>query len=200
MPLDISKEITLVQQVPVFGQYLARALSSIQTGLNNIGQNLAVDPTGTLPAPPPVNQLQVKTNGTGMVHAVITDNSAIQKHLNYFIEYDTSPSFPQPHVAHLGASRTMSPIMLPALDDAGKPQSFYFRAYSQYHGGNPGPAIAFGGNVPTAVNPGGTQQLTLLPSTGSGTAQATGQQGGQGFGVNLFRPSSANLGQKRLSK
>jgi hypothetical protein len=88
---------------------------------------------------------------------------------------------------HLGASRSMNPVMLPAKDDNGKPQQFYFRGYSQYPGGHPGSPIHFGGQTPTAVNPGGSAKLTLLPSTGSGTAENTGQQGASGFGRNLFR-------------
>jgi len=197
MSINFEKEITFLSNIPEFGQYLAVALRGIRDGLNNLGQNIAVDPAGNLPAPPPINQLTVKTNGQGLVHATITDNNAIQKHANYFVEYDTSPSFPQPHVIHLGASRTMSPILLPAGDDNGNPQKFYFRAYSQYLGSKePGPKVHFGGSAPTAVNPGGSQNMTLLPSTGSGTAQANGQGGGSGFGKVLFR---AGVQPKRVS-
>jgi hypothetical protein len=67
------------------------------------------------------------------------------------------------------------------------PQVWYFRAYSQYPGSHPGPKVLFGGNNATSVNPGGTQAMTLLPSTGSGTAQNSGQEGGSGFGKNLYR-------------
>jgi hypothetical protein len=194
MSLDLEKELLYLQQIPEIGRTLGEVLRKIQDGINNTGMHIAVDPAGTIPPPPPVQQLNVKTNGTGMVHAVITDNNAIQKNLHYFVEYSTDPAFPQPHVAHLGASRSMEPITLPANDDNGNPQKFYFRAYSQYPGGLPGPVVHFGGDTPTAVNPGGTQNMTLLPSTGSGTAQATGQQGGQGFGKILDRPT---IGPKR---
>jgi hypothetical protein len=81
----------------------------------------------------------------------------------------------------------MSPVTLPAQDDNGGSQQFYFRAYSQYPGGKPGVPVHFGGETPTAVDPGGTQQLTLIPSTGSGTAQVSGEQGGSGFGIVLHR-------------
>lgn len=197
MPLSVEKERSFIQQIPVFGQYLDDALRKIQDGLNNLGQNISADPTGNVTTPPVVQQLTVKTNGTGLVHAVVTDNNPIQKNLHYFVEYDTTPSFLQPHVVHLGPSRTMNPIALPALDDNGNPQSFYFRSYSQYPGSHPSSPIHFGGDVPTAVNPGGAQKMTLIPSTGSGTAQATGQQGGSGFGKVLFRPAPA---PKRQSK
>lgn len=190
---SIQKEITFLKQIPGFGQFLGIALQRIEDGVNNMGQNLAVDPSGTLPSPPPIQSLTVKTNGTGLVHAVISDGNAIAKHLNYFLEYSTNASFFGAHVKQLGASRSMEPIILPANDDNGNPQKFFFRAYSQYLGSKPGPKINFGGSVPTAVSPGGTQQLTLIPSTGSGTAQNSGEQAGAGFGNDLFRPSTMKV-------
>lgn len=196
MALALEKEMEFLRSIPVFGQYLSDAFRKVQQGVNGLGQNIAVDPTHTLAAPPTIQQLQVKTNGTGLVHAVITDNNQIQKNLHYFVEYDTNPAFPQPHVKQLGASRTMEPITLPGNDDHGNPQKFYFRAYSQYQGSHPGQVVHFGGDTPMAVSPGGAQQMTLLPSTGSGTAQATGEQGGSGFGKVLFRPA---IGPKRKS-
>jgi hypothetical protein len=197
MSLSIDKEMAFLQQIPEFGQYLSEALRRLQDGVNNLGQNVAVDPSGTIPAPPTIQQLTVKSNGNGLVHAVINDSNPIQKNLNYFVEYDTDPSFPQPHVVHLGASRSMAPLTLPAKDDNGNAQKFYFRAYSQYPGSHPGEAVHHGGATPTAVDPGGTQQMTLLSSTGSGTAQPTGQQGGSGFGKVLFR---SQQGPKRTLK
>ncbi len=190
--ISIEEQINYLQQVPQFGRYLADALRKLQEGTNNLGQNIAVDPAGTIPPPPPVQQLDVKTNGTGMVHAVISDHNQIQKGIHYFVEYANDPDFLQPHVVHLGASRSMTPVNLPAKDDNGVAQRFYFRAYSQYPGGHPGPAVHFGGAVPSAVDPGGTQALTLIPSTGSGTAQNSGEQGSSGFGKVLFRPATSS--------
>src|ERR1700676_432509 len=189
MPTSIERELSFLRQIPVIGPYLHTALNNLSDGINSLGKNLAADSTGTLPAPSRVNKLDVKADGAGNVHAVITDNNQVQKAIHYFVEYDTNPAFPQPHVAHLGTSRTLHPIALPAKDDNGNPQTFYFRAYSQYPGGHPGVRTHFGGNLPTAVNPGGAVQMTLLPSTGSGTAQASGQSGGSGFGKVLVRPS-----------
>ena len=196
MAVDISKELNFLKNIPGVGNYLVDALDRITKGVNLLGTNVGVDPTGVSPPPPTIQSLSVKTNGTGLVHAVISDNNAIAKNLHYFVEYDTNPAFTQPHVAHLGASRSMAPIVLPANDDNGNQQSFYFRAYSQYQGSKPGPVVHFGGTTPKAVNPGGTQNLTLLASTGSGTAQATGEEGGSGFGKVQIRPAS---GKKRTS-
>ncbi len=188
MAVDFNNEINLISKMPGLGRYFATALRGLQGGINNLGNNLATDPTNdNLPAPPPIQNLTVKSDGNGNVHAVIADSSRIQRGLNYFVEYDTDPNFTQPHVVHLNATRTMSPIPLPAKDDNGGAQVFHFRAYSQYRNGDPGPKVNFGGHTPTPVNPGGTGQATLLPSTGSGTAQNTGQQGGSGLGRFLTR-------------
>jgi hypothetical protein len=118
------------------------------------------------------------------------NNNKIAKNLQYFVEYDTDPAFPQPQVEHLVAARQRS-VTLPGKDDEGNPQPFYFRAYSQYQGGHPGEKVHFGGDAPIPVDPGGPHQMTLNPSTGSGTAQNNGQEGGSGFGKIQIRPATA---------
>lgn len=191
MALDLNRYRDFLGKMPGFGSYLSQALQEVQDGINNGFKSLGANATGSAITPDPIQQLTVKTNNNGLVHAVISDATPIQRNLHYFVEYDTSPAFSQPHVVHLGASRQMNPITLPALDDNGNPQQFYFRAYSQYPGGQPGQPIKFGGETATAVNPGGSQSMTLLSSTGSGTAQNTGEQGGAGFGFVLHRPGPA---------
>lgn len=191
MPLDINKEITFLRQQPDTGSYHAAALERLQQAINNIAAQLGVDPVGQLPAPAKVQQLNIKTDGNGTVHATIDDNNPINRNLHYFVEYSTDRAFSRPHVLHIGASRSAPPITLPAKDDGGQPQVFYFRAYSQHPGSMPGEPVYFGGDTPTAVAPGGTTQMTLLPSTGSGTAQNNGQQGNWGFGRTQFRPASS---------
>lgn len=192
MPLSIEKEINYLRSIPGFGDYLATALTRVQDGVNDLGNNLAADPTGPKDAPPTIQALTVKASG-GLVHAVITDNNAVQRGVHYFVEYANEPSFLQPHVKHLGVSRSMEPINLPALDDNGNPQQWFFQAYSQYPGGVPSKKIRFGGTTPTTVNSGGTAKLTLLPSTGSGTAAASGQESGSGFGKVLYRAAPAQV-------
>ena len=191
--VDVNKEISDLRQIPMFGKYLGNALKLLQDGINGLGINVGADPTQTLPAPPAIQGLNVKTDGNGTVHAVINDSSAIQRGVHYFVEYQQLQTgkpltFSQPHVVHLGTSRTMHPLVLPAKDDAGNAVHYIFQAYSQYPGGEPGEKVRFGGTTPTAVSPGGTVKMTLLPSTGSGTAQASGEQAGSGFGKVLFRP------------
>ena len=199
MAVSIDRELDYLQKVPGFGNYLAQALRRLRDGVNNLGVNLAADPTQTLPAPPPIQALTVKSNGNGLVHAVINDQNALRRGVHYFLEYSNEPAFLQPHQIHLGASRSTTPFNLPAMDDNGNPQKWYFRAYSMYPGSAPGQKVKFGGNTATAVDPGGTQQMTLLPSTGSGTAPANGQAAGQGFGSVLHRPATVDIKTARIS-
>ena len=193
--IDISREISLIKQVPSVGQYLAKALQLLQDGANGLGSHLGADPTQMSPAPSTIQGLSVKADGNGNVHAVINDNNPIQKGVHYFVEYQQIQVgdplvFSQPHVVHLGTSRTMHPIALPAQDDNGNAVQYIFRGFSQYPGGLPGTPVKYGGSDPTPVLPGGTTRMTLLPSTGSGTAQSSGQQPGQGFGTNLYRQAA----------
>ena len=184
MAVNIDRYIDYLQKQPEFGRYLAQALTRLASGVNNLGKNLAADASTNLPPPEAPQSLTVKSNGAGLVHAVINDQSELRRGIHYFLEYDTNSSFMQPHVVHLGASRSMSPINLPALDDDGNPQTFYFRAYKQLPGSHPSAPMLFGGE---------TQRLTLIPSTGSGTAPANGQSAGQGFGKQLHRPASVAI-------
>lgn len=188
MALDLNRYRNYLGKIPALGNYLSEALEDIQTAVNQGFSTLGASPNTTLDPPGTIQGLTVKTDGNGNVHAVINDNNPITKNLHYFVEHDTDPAFSQPHVYHLGASRTLGPMPLPNFDDDGNPQQFYFRAYSQYPGSKPGAVINFGGTAPTAVTPGGTAKLTLLSSTGSGTAQNTGEEGGAGFGRNQIRP------------
>lgn len=193
MAVSIDREIDFLQKIPGFGRYLAQAFRKLSSGLTNLGTNLAADATQTLPPPSAPQSVTVKSNGNGLVHAVINDQNELRRGIHYFMEYSTEPSFLQPHVVHLGTSRSMNPIQLPAMDDDGNPQKFYFRAYSQLPGSQPSKHIKFGGDTAAPVDPGGSQQMTLVPSTGSGTAPANGQAAGQGFGRDLHRPASVNI-------
>jgi hypothetical protein len=68
-------------------------------------------------------------------------------------------------------------------------QTYYFRAYSQYVGGDPQSKHIYWGQRgnPTAVTLSGSSMLNLLPSQGSGTGRADGTQGGAGLGLVLTR-------------
>lgn len=188
MAIDLGRVRDLLGKMPSFGNYLSDGLYTIQQGINQLADTLGASPNTTLDPPMPVQGLTVKSDGQGNVHAVINDGSQVNKNLHYFVEYSTNPSFQGAHVEHLGATRTLKPFPLPNFDDNGNPQTFYFRAYSQYPGSKPGTPINFGGTTPTAVTPGGTAKMTLLASTGSGTGLNNGEQPGVGFGKVQIRP------------
>lgn len=161
-------------------------LSNLVDQIGNGFKQAGIETMGKVQPPDPIENLNVVANN-GTVHAVLTHNAPITKHANYFVEASTDESFSQPHVFHLGVSRTLF-APLPTKDGNGNDIPWRFRSYVQYPGSEPSGHTYFGPqHTPTIVTVGGTAQFTPLPSTGSGTAAANGQQGGQGFGIVLQR-------------
>lgn len=190
----LDREISFIKQIPVVGNFVGNGLQRIQDAINQLGTNLGAPAYGKMEAPPPINGVQVKAQD-GSVHVTIDDQNAIQKGINYFVEHSTREDFVGAHPVHLNASRGAI-LTLPGMTDNGSDQPHFIRAYSQYRGSDPSPHVNFGGTKPTPVLPGGNVMMTLLPSTGSGTAAANGQQQGSGLGRVLFRPA---IGPKRNS-
>ena len=174
---------------------LGDALRRTQDAINSLAENAGVSSIGPLPAPPPLQSVSIKTAGE-LVHIALNHQAPISKSIKYFTEVSTEPSFARPIVYDHGSSRTPPPISLPTKDDSGAPVTYYFRHYSQYHGSPPSPVLVHGGNIPVGVTLSGVTQMTLLPSTGSGTASPAGTQGGSGAGTNLYRQPA---GPKRAS-
>lgn len=188
--LDLNQVVSAVAMRSAnYPQLLSNALQKIQDGINNLGSQLAAEPIGLASPPPKLESVNVKVPTAGeQVHVTLTHNAPIQKNIHYFLEYDTDPNFSAPHVAHLGTSRG-TVLNLPSKDDSGTTHNWYFRGYPQFPGSKPAAPVNYGGIAPTAVNLTGSTQLTLQPSTGSGTAAPNGQQGGWGFGkVNTRGP------------
>lgn len=177
--------VQIENENPRLGQYIRQYLVP---AISRTAQNAAVAPDGN--AAPPQSPSGVSVAAAGeMVHVSITDNSALNRGVHYFTEVSANdPSFRQPIVFHHGTSRTPPPFPLPSKDGSGNPVSYYVRSYSQYPGSAPSAPIVHGGAAnPTAVTLGGSTQLNLLPSTGSGTASGNGTQGAQGFGKSAVR-------------
>lgn len=180
--LDLGQVISSVaMRAKNYPQLLSNALQRIEDGVNNLGSQLAADPVGLASPPPPLEAVNVKTSGE-QVHVTLTHNVPIAKNVHYFLEYtQNDPDFLAPHVEHFGTSRGRV-LNLPTKLDGGSTASYYFRAYPQFPGSKPAYPVNYGGLAATAVTLSGATQLTLQPSTGSGTAAANGQQGGWGFG------------------
>jgi hypothetical protein len=190
MALDSSQ---FLQEIRARDPHLGLLLENIIGGMNTLGQQISVTPNGKVSPPNPIENLNVVANN-GTVHAVLTHNAPVNKQVNYFVEADTSTAFAQPHVFHLGASRSLF-TSLPTKDSNGVNLPWVFRAYAQYPGSDPSAHTYFGTqNKPTIVTVGGSAQFTPLASTGSGTALANGTKGGEGLGVVLQRPA---IGPKR---
>ena len=157
-----------------------------QTAVNTVAQAAGVAPVGQVSAPSSPQGVDVAVAGE-MMHVSIADNAPLQRGIRYFTEVANNPSFTQPIVIDHGASRTSHPFPLPTMDSNGNTQSWYVRSYSQLPGSQPSVPVVFGGTSPTAVQMAGSTKLTLLPSTGSGTASGNGQQAGSGLGKTLLR-------------
>jgi hypothetical protein len=158
---------------------LYSALNRIVEAVNNLGRGTGVDPAGSISSPSVPTAISVR-GADGIFDIAITDNSPLIRGISYFVESDMSPAFTQPHVYALGPSRN-SRLALGNL-------TLYWRVYSQYPGSDPSAPITFG-SPPIAVTGGGASGPAQQPSSGSGTAPGTGQQGGSGFGRNLYRNS-----------
>lgn len=178
MALDINREINFLRRIPGFGELLGNALLRIQNGANDLAIKLGAAMNSTLPAPNPVNSVNVASNGGNLVHVTITDNTEKQKNLQYFVEHANNPGFAGAYVEHLGASRHRI-LNLPQ-------GTWYVRGFSQLLGSFPGEKVNFGGVTPTPIVVSSGSNLTLLPSPGSGTAQPDGSEPGFGLGVDLI--------------
>jgi hypothetical protein len=177
----------------VQGAFQQRIINAI----NKLGSALGANPVGKVQPPPAVNNINISTSGE-LVHVTLNHNQPVNKGINYFLERDTNPNFSNPHVIHMGPSRSAGPMSLPTKDSTGATHKYYFRAYAQYPGGDPSPHTVFGGALnPASVQLTGSTQMDFLPSTGSGTASPTGQQGGKGFGTE--QTSASVIGRQQNS-
>jgi len=156
---------------------LAEALQSLRDGIDTIGQKLSVNPQGPTIAPTPPQALNVVASG-GITHVTITDNSPRTRHVNYFVEYDTSPNFSNAHPLHLGIGRS---ARIPTFMG---PTPIYVRAYAMYPDGPRSTLIYHGSPIsPTPILDGApTVGPSLPPTPGSGTST----HAGYGYGRDKF--------------
>jgi hypothetical protein len=161
---------------------LAETINDVAAAIDTVAQKANVDPNGETPAPFDISRLTVVAS-QGVFDIRIFDDSPVNRGIHYFVEYSTTPSFTNPIPIHLGTSRCGREFL--------GNLTLYWRAYSQYLGSQPSNPVYFGSAVvPTPVVGGGSiTGPTPQQSTGSGTASSNGNQGAQGFGVNLKRSS-----------
>lgn len=186
MALDLTNMISEMRNSKSWEEFAQRAapyFQNLQDAVNQTASAAGVDATKHLESPDPPAKLNVKVAGETF-HATIEDNSARSRAHNYFLEYSNQPSFSQSWVKHLGVSRDHVQT-LPTKDDNGVTHNWYFRTYSMESGSKKASSHVYLGEqgAPTAVQMQGSTNLTLLPSTGAGTAPSNGQKPGQGFGT-----------------
>ncbi len=155
---------------------------TIFAGINKLASNMASSAVGEVSAPQPITGINMAV-GSDSIHYSLEHPGPINRGIQYFSEVATDPAFSNVvTIRHHGASRTPEPMSLPAKTSAGVVQSYYVRAYAQYHGGPPSQITNYGGPTPIPITLSGTSQGNFAPSTGSGTASNGGGQSGFGLG------------------
>lgn len=159
-----------IRAIPVIGKYLYEALNGVQGGINQMAVQGNLNPSGTIPPPPNINSFRMTNGPSGEHQFEINDTGAFGRGNNYFVDYDTSPNFTNPHTFPMGQSRN-GHVNLPG-------QTLYARARSAYPSGESSDWVYHGSPVnPLPVTGGITG--ARAPSQGSGTgAPRTG--GGPG--------------------
>lgn len=155
-------------------------LTKIVQHVNTWQTQSGVAPMGLLPAPPTIGGLLISA-GNGWADVGIVDKGVVQPGIEYFLEWDTSPSFANAHVEHLGASRNK-------LLNLGN-MTVYFRAYSSYRGSAISSIVSY--TKPVACG-GSSAPVSLVATQGSGTSQTPGV----GFGT----PPNKTQGAQQVLK
>jgi hypothetical protein len=170
---------------PGLGIYLR---NNVLPSINNVAQQAGVSPVGKLAKPDPPQGINIAQAGE-FLHVSIVDNNETAKAMRYFVGIDTTPAFSGQMVHDYGASRTKTPHFLPTNNGSSTKYKYYVQAWRQMPGSDPSDPVVYGGKVPTAVQMSGSTNLTLLPSTGSGTGSSNGQSGAVGMGkVQIGQP------------
>lgn len=196
-----NKQLEGGRELPYLNQkdnFLGSLLQRIIASVNQTAKNAAVSSVGKISPPHPIDSIQVQGKQVGNVitapgeilHYTLTHNQAVSKGVQYISEVSTDPNFIQPHVIDHGSSRSVF-LTLPTFQNDGvTPNVYYLRSYAQYHGSDPCKPTVLG-NIGGAIQikMSGLNAATPLPSTGSGTASPSGQQGGHGLGIVLDRPA-----------
>jgi hypothetical protein len=186
--------------------YLGSFCSRVADAINNLAANVGVAAVGKTTPPPKIDSISVKgtqvnnvlTASSEILHWTLTHNQALNKGIKYITEIDTNVGFTKPHQFFHDASRTGFTTLPTYMDDGVTKQTYYLRSQAQYPGSDAcDPTVLGNLGAPTQIQMTGMSAMTLLPSTGSGTASPQGQQGGLGLGTVLRRPTTQ---PKRLAK
>ncbi len=165
MPLQIPNALEIQNESPRTYEALVQIASAINQGHSVAG----IDPTGVKGAPSNTGIMDV-SQVNGIYDVTITDPNP-QRLAEYYIEWDTQPSFATARLVQHGVSRYYRATL-------GNLGTTYWRYYKQFQGSNVSGYINHGGTTPLAVGGGGTAGPTPGGANGSGSSL----QPGQGFG------------------
>lgn len=178
MPLSVRNIQAIRDKDPQLGEALDDVLGHIQSVMTQTNSS----PNGQTQAPPAPSSLKVIAS-QGIFDAAITDNAPVNRGINYFLQYSSTPGFNAPTTIDLGQSRNHRVHL--------GNQILYWRAHSSYptgpisghayHGseGNPMPVIgggAFTGPTPQASQGSGTSSGAEPANGGFGNSPYRGQR------------------------
>jgi hypothetical protein len=194
MALDITQMISEIRTSHDWIQTARRIapyLQQLQDAVNQSAQAAGVDATQHSEPPSPPAKLNVKAAGTGeLAHFTVEDNSPRGRALHNFLEISTSSSFSpaSTYTRELGPGRHHVESLPTFLDDGSTKQTYYARCYTMEPGSKKSSEHIYHGQAgaPTGFQMNGSTALTLMPSTGCGTAPSNGQKAGVGFGASQF--------------
>lgn len=163
--------VAAVRGLPVYGNFIFKALRSIQRQLGNLSVqgNAALDAPENSP-PPQVNAVSVTASG-GIAHVQVTDNNQVFRGINYHVDVATDKGFSAPCTFHMGPSRD---IRIPVGSEP-----LFYRVFSDYPTTSPSIPVYHGGITPIAVTASGSAPPAIPSGQGSGTGFA-GQISGHG--------------------
>jgi hypothetical protein len=125
------------------------------------------------------------TTANGIIDIQINDRTPL-KGEEYFLEYDTSPSFANARCATHGVNRNYRDATLAGL-------TTYWRYYKSSALGSRSNYIYFGTQAnPTAVTPGNFSTVNPAPTPSASTGTGTAPTGGDGYGK-VINPADQGL-------
>jgi hypothetical protein len=160
------------------GARLFEIISDVKRGSETLEQQTNGNMNGNPSAPPGLQGMTVAPHENGFDVSIQHDGN-YYRGVEYYVDYADNPQFNGARTEHLGQNRnTVLPL--------GK-RSLYFQARAAYPWSDSTTPVYHGGSTPQPVL-GGTQQTSLLPSQGCGTARPG--QPTQGPGQEPFRSTN----------
>lgn len=159
---------------PQLGSRIYEALQDFNSAISNHLSQTNGNATGEPQPPPSPMGIQV-TARDGYAHIALNDQGPLYRGVQYWVQHSSTPNFTD--AIHTQASGTELRNHTEFIGN----QTRYFRAYKSYAASAPTAPVIHGGNLPMAVNGGGSVAGPIfLPPQGTGTSPASGAVSGPG--------------------